>query len=283
MDSPSHGSQRDMEDVSIASGSALVTGASRGLGAGIARRLARSGRPVVLAARDENALAAVAADIEHRGGEALAIATDVTDPAAVRRAVSAARERFGTITMVVNNAGAPPLVDTLDAMTWDEWRRNIDVDVRGAFNVTQAVAQELRDGGAKAEATLVTVAAGSVAAATPRHVSFSPAQAALVSFSRCVASWLAPSGVAVHCLCPDLTPAGGIGVMAAAAFGAPEGLTAADWLRRRFASPRLTPDAVGDAIVALADDRAGGDWWLTSEELVRWDLLPGPPSPVGAR
>ncbi|MCW2986655.1 MAG: fabG, partial [Conexibacter sp.] len=198
-----------MDHPSAPAGATIVTGAGRGLGAGIARQLAASGRRVVLAARDASALEAVAAGIRRDGHEAVAVPTDVTDADAVARLTHAARERFGPIDMVVNNAGAPALLATVDAMTWDEWRRNIDVDVRGAFTVTQAVAEDLRDGGA---ATLVNVASGAVPIASPGHVSYSPAQAALVSFSRCVGAWLAPSGVAVHCLCPDLTPAGGVGL-----------------------------------------------------------------------
>jgi 3-oxoacyl-[acyl-carrier protein] reductase len=155
-------------------GAAIVTGASRGLGAGIARRLAATGRPVVLAARDAQALEAEVSAIHLGGGEALAVVTDV---ASVERMVATASRRFDAIDMVVNNAGAPPLVSTLDAMTWEEWRRNIDVDVRGAFNVTRAIAPHLRGHGT---ATLVNIAAGAVAAASPGHVSFSPAQAALV-------------------------------------------------------------------------------------------------------
>ncbi|MCW3046916.1 MAG: short-chain dehydrogenase [Solirubrobacterales bacterium] len=251
-------------------GAAIVTGASRGLGAGIARRLAATGRPVVLAARDAQALEAEVSAIHLRGGEALAIVTDVADPESVERMVATAYGRFDAIGMVVNNAGAPPLVSTLDAMTWDEWRRNIDVDVRGAFNVTRAVAPHLRGHGT---ATLVNVAAGAVAAASPGHVSFSPAQAALVSFSRCVGSWLAPSGVAVHCLCPDLTPAGGVGLAAATAFGASQGLSAAEWLERRFDDARLMPEDVGDAVIELAAHRDGAEWWLTAGDLVRWNVL----------
>jgi NAD(P)-dependent dehydrogenase (short-subunit alcohol dehydrogenase family) len=262
--------------MSQASGSAtIVTGASRGLGAGIARRLAASGRPVVLAARDASALDAVAAAIRRAGHDALAVPTDVTDPDAVARLVAAARERFGPIDMVVNNAGAPALLAALDAMSWEDWRRNVDVDVRGAFTVTRAVAEDLR---AADTATLVNVASGAVAVAGPDHVSYSPAQAALVSLSRCVAAWLAPSGVAVHCVCPDLTPAGGIGVAAAAAFGAPHGLTGAQWLARRFTTPRLTADAVGDAMVALAGVRESAEWWLTGEALVPWDVLRAAPA-----
>jgi NAD(P)-dependent dehydrogenase (short-subunit alcohol dehydrogenase family) len=281
MDPPPLRSQRGMqEERSPTPGAAIVTGAGRGLGAGIAWRLAATGRPVVLAARDGEALEAVAAAIRADGHDALAVPTDVTDAAAVERLVATTREHFGAIEVVVNNAGAPPLVATLDAMTWDEWRRNVDVDVRGTFMVTRAVAEELRAHGA---ATLVNVAAGAVAAATPGHVSFSPAQAALVSFTRCVGSWLAPSAVAVHCLCPDLTPAGGIGVTAAAAFGAPSGLTGADWLERRFATPRLVPDDVGGAVVALAEERDAGEWWLTADALVRWNVLTAPPQPMAAR
>jgi NAD(P)-dependent dehydrogenase (short-subunit alcohol dehydrogenase family) len=259
---------------------AIVTGASRGLGAGIARKLAETGRPVVLAARDPRALEAVASTVRERGGEALAVTTDVTDADSVGRLVATTLERFGAIDLVVNNAGARPLIGTLDAMTWDAWRRNIDVDVHGAFNVIRAAAPHLRR---QPAATLVNVAAGAVAAASPGHVSYSPAQVALVSLSRCVGSWLAPSGVAVHCLCPEITPAGGIGVTAAAAFGAEQQLSGPEWFERTFAEPRLSADDVGDAVVELDGCRNGAEWWLTAAGLARWDVLQGPPRLAAAR
>src|SRR5579871_6703463 len=84
---------------------ALITGASRGLGAGAARALASAGANVALAARTEADLAAVCATIGREGGAAHAIVADVTDEAAVERMVAETVDRFGRIDIVVNNAG----------------------------------------------------------------------------------------------------------------------------------------------------------------------------------
>jgi NAD(P)-dependent dehydrogenase (short-subunit alcohol dehydrogenase family) len=101
--------------------SALVTGAGRGIGKTLALRLAAAGAHVTLTARSTDQIAAVAAEIESNGGQAQAIATDVTDPAGVSRVVAAATARFGPISILVNNAGIPgpygPIGD-VDPMQW---------------------------------------------------------------------------------------------------------------------------------------------------------------------
>ena len=83
----------------------LVTGASRGIGAATARALAGAGASVVLAARDETAIAAIAAEIVEAGGQAIAVRTDVTDELAVERAVEAALATYGRLDAAFNNAG----------------------------------------------------------------------------------------------------------------------------------------------------------------------------------
>src|SRR5437764_11347530 len=84
---------------------AVVTGASRGIGAAIARRLARSGWNVALLARSADALAAVEADVRSAGGRCAAVVCDVTDRASVDAAVAAVRDRVGPPAVLVNNAG----------------------------------------------------------------------------------------------------------------------------------------------------------------------------------
>jgi NAD(P)-dependent dehydrogenase (short-subunit alcohol dehydrogenase family) len=253
---------------------AIVTGASRGLGLGIAHSLAHAGHPVVLAARGVEELERAAASIEALGHEAVAVPADVTVEVDAERVAGVARDRFGAVEVVVNNAGALPVVEPLDALTWERWRRSIDVDVRGVFNTTRAVAPLLR---ARGGGTIVNLAAaGGGAASSALHVSYSPAQAALLALSRCTGSWLAPAGVAVHCLCPSITPAGGIGVAAATAFGAEEGLTADEWVQRRLGADAIAPAEVGAAVVALLDEREGGVWGVGPRGLAAWDPFAAP-------
>jgi NAD(P)-dependent dehydrogenase (short-subunit alcohol dehydrogenase family) len=234
---------------------AIVTGASRGLGRGIAAALAAAGHRTILVGRDAHALALAAEQI---GGD-------------VGAAVAQLVQRAGLIDVVVNAAGAPPVVEPPDALSWEAWRRPIDVDVRGVFNVVRAAAPALVDG-----ATVVNVASGAVVAGSPLHASYSPGQAALLSLSRCLGAWLAPRGVATHCLAPSLTLHGGAGRSAAAAFGAPAGLSAEEWFERRFGAEMLTPAMAGDAVLALTAERDGGDWVLGPFGLHRWSPLAAP-------
>ena len=111
----------------------LVTGASSGIGEAIARELARAGARVVIGARRLDRLEALKADIEAAGGEALARAVDVTSREDVKAFVDAARERFGRIDVIVNNAGVMPL-SPLAALKVDEWDRMIDVNIRGVLH-----------------------------------------------------------------------------------------------------------------------------------------------------
>ncbi|MFH8617390.1 SDR family oxidoreductase [Streptomyces sp. NPDC017979] len=109
-----------------------VTGASSGIGAATARRLAADGHRLLLGARRTDRLDALAAEITAAGGTAAARRLDVTDVADVRAFVTAARERFGRVDVVVNNAGVMPL-SPLAALRVDEWDRMIDVNVRGVL------------------------------------------------------------------------------------------------------------------------------------------------------
>ena len=195
---------------------AVVSGASRGLGSGIARALAGAGHDVVLVARDPVALQSAADAI---GANTVAVATDVTDEQAVQRLADRVRADVGAVGVVVNAAGAPPVTQPPELLTWERWRTPIDVDVRGVFTMVRAFATLLGDG-----ATVVNVGAGAAALGTPLHTSFAPGQAALLSLSRCLGAWLAPRGVVTHCVHPSLTLDGSIGRTAATAFGAREGL-----------------------------------------------------------
>jgi NAD(P)-dependent dehydrogenase (short-subunit alcohol dehydrogenase family) len=249
-------------------GPVIVTGASRGLGLGIAERLAHAGNPVVLVARGADELDRAADAIRGRACEALAVRADVTNEADVERVAAVTRERFGVPLAVVNNAGAPPVLATLDELSWPEFLHGIEADVRGTFNTTRAVAAWMRAEGRGTIVNVASAAAGSVA--SPLHAAYSPAQAALHSLSACTASWLAPAGVAVHCVCPRLTLAGGVGSAAATKFGATRGITAQEWVERQLGSEALTPTQVGEAVVALLDEPDGRTWTVTPAGLTEW-------------
>lgn len=110
-----------------------VTGASSGIGEATARRLAADGHRLFLGARRTDRLEALVGEIAAAGGTAAFRRLDVTDAADVRAFVSAARERYGRVDAVVNNAGVMPL-SPLEALKVDEWDRMIDVNVRGVLH-----------------------------------------------------------------------------------------------------------------------------------------------------
>src|SRR5215475_214160 len=117
---------------------ALVTGASQGIGRACALALAEGGALIALAARNEEKLAAVAKEIESKGGQAATFRMDVSNEADVKTAVKAALERFGKIEILVNNAGVTR--DTLlMRMKKEDWDAVIQTNLSGAFHTTQAV------------------------------------------------------------------------------------------------------------------------------------------------
>lgn len=126
---------------------AVVTGASRGIGAAIAERLAKDGHAVVVNyAGNRREADQVVERIAAAGGEAIALQADVSDPAAVQRLFEAVESRFGGVDVLVNNAGImklAPLADSDDAL----FDNQIAINLKGTFNTLRQAARRLRDGG----------------------------------------------------------------------------------------------------------------------------------------
>ncbi|KUL21738.1 SDR family oxidoreductase [Actinoplanes awajinensis] len=124
----------------------LITGASSGIGAATARRLAADGHHVVLGARRVDRLAALAQEIRDAGGTVDHHELDVTDVDSVRAFVALAADAHGRIDVLVNNAGVMPL-SRLDALRVDEWNQMIDVNLRGTLHGIAAVLPHMRTQG----------------------------------------------------------------------------------------------------------------------------------------
>lgn len=121
---------------------ALITGASSGIGEGVARSLAAKGVKVVLAARRTARLENIATAIKETGGEAYPVEFDVVDKASVTTGVQRIIQQYGTIDILINNAGVMPAAD-IDSFKTDEWDTMVAVNINGVLNVTAAVLPEL--------------------------------------------------------------------------------------------------------------------------------------------
>tara|TARA_R110002051_G_scaffold75994_7_gene138907 strand:+ start:2896 stop:3642 length:747 start_codon:yes stop_codon:yes gene_type:complete len=128
--------ERDMDKV------ILITGASSGIGAGIARELARAGATLVLGARRTERLEALADEIRGEAGGVLTRRLDVTDRADMAAFAEAARQEFGRVDVIVNNAGIMPL-SPMASMKVEEWDRMVDVNIKGVLHGIAAVLPEM--------------------------------------------------------------------------------------------------------------------------------------------
>src|SRR4051812_991620 len=133
-----------MSDQALSGAVALITGASSGIGAATACRLAREGAAVALVARRRDRLDQVVGDITNLGGHAVAVAADITDPGEADRAVQDTLDRFGRVDVLVNNAGIM-LLGTALHTTLEEWDRMISLNVSALVHVTHAAVPYLID------------------------------------------------------------------------------------------------------------------------------------------
>lgn len=193
-------------DGRLAGRTALVTGASSGLGAHFARVLAAAGANVVLGARRAERLAEVGAEIEEAGGKALAVAMDVTDEASVIAAYDAAADRFGAVDSVVANAGlniAGPALD-VDVSAVDEI---MAVNVRGVFlTIREGARRMIAAGSARTgRGRAVIISSVTASAIGPGLGLYGASKAASLQLGRTLARDWSKKGVNVNILCPGYT------------------------------------------------------------------------------
>jgi 3-oxoacyl-[acyl-carrier protein] reductase len=180
---------------------AIVTGAGRNIGRGIALALADGGAVVVVNARSNLEEAqAVAGEIEGAGGKALALTADVADAAAVEKMVAAAVTRFGGIDILVNNA-AVRVEQAFESMTLADWRAVTAVILDGAFNCVKACLPHLKRSGSGVIVNIGGLSAHTGAARRPHVVT---AKAGLLGFTRAMAHELAGDGIRVNTVTPGL-------------------------------------------------------------------------------
>jgi 3-oxoacyl-[acyl-carrier protein] reductase len=231
---------------------ALVTGASRGIGRGIALALADAGADVAIGYRREvEAAEAVVKEIEAKGRRAFAFSADVRDAGAVAAMVQGARDALGGLDTVIANAGVPTRFEPLENVEISYWQRVIDIDLNGVFHTLRAAIPALREENGGVILTLSSIAAD---ACGPNGGPYVAAKAAVNALTIVAARENAKHNIRCNVIAPGLI-----------ATDMGDGLVAAhgDAIVRSIPMRRMgSPDEVGQLAVYLASDDAA---WITGK------------------
>jgi NAD(P)-dependent dehydrogenase (short-subunit alcohol dehydrogenase family) len=242
---------------SFANKVAIVTGASSGIGRATALAFARCGASVSAVGRDVGALAAVVAECRHDGGEALAIAADLTAESSPDHIVQSTVTRFGAIDVLVNAAGIIAMATT-DNTSDDLWDRVMGLNVRAPFRLMRAAFPFLKE----RRGAIVNVSSVNGRRVFPNLAAYNTSKGALDHLTRCAAIDWAPDGVRVNGVNPGVTVTN-----LHRRSGMTEEAYAAFLVRSKETHPLGRPGESTDIaalILFLASDQAG---WITGETI----------------
>jgi NAD(P)-dependent dehydrogenase (short-subunit alcohol dehydrogenase family) len=180
---------------------AVVTGASRGIGRAIALRLAESGANVVATGRDADLLEGTATAIREAGGMAFPVTADLNDAGDRRRLVDAALEQFGAVDILVNNAGVNR-VEPTTGVTEDTWDWIIDTNLKAVFFLTQLVAQDMLERG---RGRIVNIGSEAGLKGYAEHAVYGTSKGGLVTMTKVLAVEWGGEGIRVNAVCPGAT------------------------------------------------------------------------------
>ncbi|MAY74246.1 MAG: oxidoreductase [Phycisphaerae bacterium] len=234
---------------------AVVTGASKGIGAGIAKELALAGAAVAVNfARDRDGAEAVVADIEMSGGRAISIQGDVSKSEDVSRLMAAVGEKFGNIDVLVNNAGVFDAL-AIDDLTEAEFHREFDTNVLGPLLVIRESLKHFGPNGG----SIINIGSGASRSFPPTYSIYAATKAALDAITRVLSKELGPRGIRVNSVNPGATLSEG--TRAAGLYGVDS-----EAERQLVAMTPLgrvgTPEDIARVVVFLASDDSR---WVTGE------------------
>jgi NAD(P)-dependent dehydrogenase (short-subunit alcohol dehydrogenase family) len=229
---------------------ALVSGGATGMGGAAARLLGAEGAKVAILDRNAKDGEATAAAIRSAGGEAVFIEADVTDEAAVGKAIAAAIAKFGAITSLFNHAGSIVIKPFLET-TLEEWDRLTKINVTSMFLVTKAVLPSMIGAGGGA---IVCTSSISAVAATPTEVLYDTTKGACHMFARAIAVEFRDKGVRCNAVCPGFieTPHGNREVEGLTRYGVDVSDATIAMQQGRMGKP----DDVAGAVLFLLSDEA---------------------------
>jgi len=234
---------------------ALVTGASKGIGAGIAKALARAGASVVVNyASSKSGADKVADAIAKAGGKAIAEKRDVAQTAEAKKLIDTALKQYGRLDIVVNNSGVFEM-KPIEEITDEHFHRQFNINVLGLLHVTQAALPHLQEG-----ASVINVSSVVSRLTPPGTAVYTGTKGAIDAITGVLARELAPRGIRVNAVNPGLVETEGTHSA---------GIIGTDWEKGLIAQTPLgrtgQPADIADVVVFLASDASR---WMTGETLI---------------